>query len=126
MLLDQQQEVALNNLAQRFLDEKLRLKEQQATVDALKEELRKTVGVDKGKVDTEKFSLEVVEIEQNRLMKKQDFIIKNSPVRKDEDGNTLMDSSGEPLRDLSVGTKFYDDHLVTSVSQRFYVKRKTV
>ncbi len=126
MLLDQQQEVALNNLAQRFLDEKLRLKEQQATVDALKEELRRTVGVDKGKVDTEKFSLEVVEIEQNRLMKKQDFIIKNSPVRKDEDGNTLMDSSGEPLRDLSVGTKFYDDHLVTSVSQRFYVKRKTV
>lgn len=126
MLLDQQQEVALNNLAQRFLDEKLRLKEQQATVNALKEELRKTVGVDKGKVDTEKFSLEVVEIEQNRLMKKQDFIIKNSPVRKDEDGNTLMDSSGEPLRDLSVGTKFYDDHLVTSVSQRFYVKRKTV
>ena len=126
MLLDQQQEVALNNLAQRFLDEKLRLKEQQATVDALKEELRRTVGVDKGKVDTEKFSLEVVEIEQNRLMKKQDFIIKNSPVRKDEDGNTLMDSSGEPLRDLSVGTKFYEDHLVTSVSQRFYVKRKTV
>ena len=116
MLLDQQQEVALNNLAQRFLDEKLRLKEQQATVDALKEELRKTVGVDKGKVDTEKFSLEVVEIEQNRLMKKQDFIIKNSPVRKDEDGNTLMDSSGEPLRDLSVGTKFYAAYLVTSVS----------
>jgi len=126
MLLDQQQEVALNNLAQRFLDEKLRLKEQQATVDALKEELRRTVGVDKGKVETEKFSLEVIEIEQNRLMKKQDFIVKNSPVRKDEDGNTLTDSNGEPLRDLSVGTQFYDDHLVASVSQRFYVKRKTV
>ena len=96
MLLDQQQEVALNNLAQRFLDEKLRLKEQQATVNALKEEVRKTVGVDKGKVDTEKFSLEVVEIEQNRLMKKQDFLNATRPRAASPGCNPAAPAWGSP------------------------------
>ena len=57
-------------------------------------------------------------------MPKDDFIHKHSPIREDEQGNVVVNSKGEPLRDLSVGTKIYDDHLVASTQQRFYVKRK--
>ena len=123
MLLENDEEVALNNLAQRFLDEKLRLKEVEAQVGALKKELRESVG--SGKIlETSKFTLEIREIEANRMMPKDDFIHRHSPVREDEQGNVMVNSKGEPLRDLSVGTKVYDDHLVVSTQQRFYVKRK--
>tara|TARA_B100000073_G_scaffold316870_1_gene293817 strand:+ start:250 stop:705 length:456 start_codon:yes stop_codon:yes gene_type:complete len=123
MLLENDEEVALNNLAQRFLDEKERFKEVEAQVKALKKELRESVG--SGKIiETSKFTLEIREIEANRMMPKDDFIHKHSPIREDEQGNVVVNSKGEPLRDLSVGTKIYDDHLVASTQQRFYVKRK--
>ena len=123
MLLENDEEVALNNLAQRFLDEKERFKEVEAQVKALKKELRESVG--SGKIiETSKFTLEIREIEANRMMPKDDFIHKHSPIREDEQGNVMVNSKGEPLRDLSVGTKIYDDHLVASTQQRFYVKRK--
>ncbi len=123
MLLENDEEVALNNLAQRFLDEKERFKEVEAQVKALKKELRESVG--SGKIiETSKFTLEIREIEANRMMPKDDFIHKHSPIREDEQGNVMVNSKGVPLRDLSVGTKIYDDHLVASTQQRFYVKRK--
>ena len=123
MLLENDEEVALNNLAQRFLDEKERFKEVEAQVKALKKELRESVG--SGKIiETSKFTLEIREVESNRMMPKDDFIHKHSPIREDEQGNVVVNSKGEPLRDLSVGTKIYDDHLVASTQQRFYVKRK--
>ena len=123
MLLENDEEVALNNLAQRFLDEKERFKEVEAQVKALKKELRESVG--SGKIiETSKFTLEIREVESNRMMPKDDFIHKHSPIREDEQGNVVVNLKGEPLRDLSVGTKIYDDHLVASTQQRFYVKRK--
>ena len=107
----------------KYLDEKERFKEVEAQVKALKKELRESVG--SGKIiETSKFTLEIREVESNRMMPKDDFIHKHSPIREDEQGNVVVNSKGEPLRDLSVGTKIYDDHLVASTQQRFYVKRK--
>jgi hypothetical protein len=117
--------VELENLSRRYLEEKRAFKKAEDAVETIKKDIIKLLG-DSGIAETENFRIEVVEITQNRFMKKGDFIKKHSPPMMDEQGNTLLNPDGEPILDQSVGAKFYNGHLIQSVSNRFYCKKKPV
>lgn len=113
----------LEQLARRYVEEQRRLKQAQASVDRLKKELREAVGVGNN-VEAGDFTIEVMEVPMKRMMKKDDFIARHSPPRKDSLGNVILGANGEPLLDTDVGLEFYQQHLVETVANRFYVKQK--
>ena len=113
----------LEQLARRYVEEQRRLKQAQASVDRLKKELREAVGVGNS-VEAGDYTIAVQEVHTQRFMKKDDFIARHSPPRKDALGNVVLGTDGEPLLDTDVGLEFYQQHLVESVANRFYVKQK--
>jgi len=117
--------VELENLSRRFIEERRALKQAEDAVESIKGDIIKLLG-DSGFAETENFTIEVREIAQNRMMKKGDFIKKHSPPMMDEHGNALLNPDGEPILDQSVGAKFYNEHLIESISNRFYCKKKPV
>jgi len=117
--------VELESLSRRFLEEQRAYKKAKDAVASIKEDIQKILGSSRF-VETQQFTIEVKEVEQKRMMGKDEFIRKYSPPMKDSQGNIMLNPDNEPILDIDVGKKFYKEHLVDRSSNRFYVKKKPV
>jgi len=122
-MLEEQEQAVYNELARRYLEEKKRLKEAEASVDRLKEEMKEALN-GKTSIVTEDYTITYSETNMRRMMKKADFIERHSPPKVNEDGQVLLGANGKPILDTDIGTKVYEEHLVDCASRRFYVKKK--
>ena len=122
-MLEEHEQAVYNELARRYLEEKKRLKEAEASVDRLKKEMKEALN---GRVSlvTEDYSITYSETNMRRMMKKEDFIERHSPPKVNEDGQVLLGANGKPILDTDIGTKVYESHLIDCASRRFYVKKK--
>ena len=121
-MLEEQEQVVYNELARRYLEEKKRHKEAEASVERLKKEMKEVLN---GRVSivTDEYSITHSETNMRRMMKKEDFIARHSPPKVNEDGQVLLGANGKPILDTDVGTKVYESHLIDCPSRRFYVKK---
>lgn len=117
--------VELESLSRRYIEEQRALKQAKDSVESIKKDIQKILGSSRF-VETQHFTVEVKEVEQKRMMSKDDFIRKHSPPMKDSEGNIMLNPDNEPILDTAVGAKFYNEHLVERPSNRFYVKKKPV
>lgn len=122
-MLEEQEQAVFNELARRYLEEKKRLKEADASVERLKEEMKEALN-GKTSIVTEDYTITYSETNMRRMMKKADFIERHSPPKVNEDGQVLLGANGKPILDTDIGTKVYEEHLVDCASRRFYVKKK--
>ena len=101
-MLEEQEQAVYNELARRYLEEKKRLKEAEASVDRLKKEMKEALN---GRVSlvTEDYSITYSETNMRRMMKKEDFIERHSPPKVNEDGQVLL--ADGPPRLLSEGER---------------------
>ena len=117
--------VELESLSRRYIEEQRALKQAKDSVESIKKDIQKILGSSRF-VETQHFTVEVKEVEQKRMMNKDDFIRKHSPPMKDSEGNIMLNPDNEPILDTAVGKKFYYEHLVVRPTTRFYVKKKPV
>tara|TARA_B100002052_G_scaffold275688_1_gene279784 strand:+ start:15773 stop:16174 length:402 start_codon:yes stop_codon:yes gene_type:complete len=121
-MLEEQEQAVYNELARRFLEEKKRFKEAEASVERLKEEMKEALN-GRDAIVTKDYSITYSETNTRRMMKKIDFIEKHSPPKVNADGQVILGANGKPVLDTDVGTKVYEEHLIDCPSRRFYVKK---
>ena len=121
-MLEEQEQAVYNELARRFLEEKKRFKEAEASVERLKEEMKEALN-GRDAIVTKDYSITYSETNTRRMMKKIDFIEKHSPPKVNADGLVILGANGKPVLDTDVGTKVYEEHLIDCPSRRFYVKK---
>ena len=71
-MLEEQEQAVYNELARRYLEEKKRLKEAEASVDRLKEEMKEALN-GRTSIVTKDYSITYSETNMRRMMKKADF-----------------------------------------------------
>ena len=77
--------VELESLSRRYIEEQRALKQAKDSVESIKKDIQKILGSSRF-VETQHFTVEVKEVEQKRMMNKDDFIRKHSPPMKDSEG----------------------------------------
>jgi len=117
--------VELDNLSRRYIEAKSSLKAQEDIVETIRKDIIKILGSSRF-VETSSHTIELQEVSQKRMMGKDAFIRKHSPPMRDAQGNIMLNSDDEPILEIAVGTKYYNEHIVERPSNRFYVKKKKV